>query len=347
MTKTLLSLFILVFSFCRVSAQPYAIYHERSGIATGCGNAHFVSSLFPTPTDNVTISFTAAVALQVDEARIYYTTDGSNPSGSLGVGTASTQVITCAINCNASGATTITGIIPHQQGGVIVKYIISGWDRGNMVEVFGNSSLCSGCTPITTSTNATTFSYAVQGVLPISFVNITAAEGKSIIRVYWASAQESNMAYYEIYRSRNSLHFEKIGIRTAIGNSPDRTDYYFDDQQPIVGNNYYRVVAVDLQGKTAATKIIRVLFGKNDNSVVIFPNPSASILNVRVADLVRGDYVIKVFDNGGRLLFNNRVTHNGADGVYPIHLPNPLAKGNYRLVLTNKYQFYTASFIIR
>ncbi len=347
MVKLLLSSLLVFVSFSQADAQGYAVYHEQTTTSAGCGGTRFLSALLPSPADTVSITFTAAASLQVSQARIYYTTDGSNPSGAMGTGTATTQVAICNIRCTGSGNTAITGSIPPQQGGTPVKYILSGWNNTGSVEVFGNSTLCGGCVPITTSTNATIFAYLVQGVLPINFVNITAVERKSSIRVYWASAQESNMAYYEIYQSRNSLQFEKIGTRTAVGNSTGRTDYYFDDLAPDIGNNYYRVVAVDQQGKTAATKIIRVLFGKNDNSLVIFPNPSANVLNIRVAAVVKGNYAIKVFDNGGRLLADTRVAHNGADGVYPINLPAPLARGNYRLVFTNKYQFYTASFMIR
>jgi hypothetical protein len=155
------------------------------------------------------------------------------------------------------------------------------------------------------------------------------------------------MAYYEIYRSKNSLQFEKVGTVTALGNTTQRTDYFFDDQLPYFGNNYYRVTAVDRNGKTASTSIMRVLFGKNDNSIVVFGNPTASLLNIRVVDIIKGEYAIRIFENSGRLVYESKVSHNGADGIYPVQLPQPLAKGNYRLVLTNRYQFYQSSFLLQ
>jgi hypothetical protein len=187
----------------------------------------------------------------------------------------------------------------------------------------------------------------VQGVLPITFTRFTGREGAKVIRLLWSSAQENNMERYEVYRSRNSLQFEKVGTVAALGNTNQPTGYFFDDQQPTLGNNYYKVTAFDKTGKSVSTSIIRIVFGKNDNSLVVFSNPSGDLLNIRVVDVIRDEYAIRVFENSGRLVYNGKVAHNGADAIYPIPLPKALAKGNYRLVLTNKYQFFRSSFVIK
>jgi hypothetical protein len=347
MKKIVLLFYVYFFLWVPVQyGQNYLAYHERSTAATGCGTVRYLSNVQPAPIDTLRIGFKVQQQLNTGQAAIYYTTDGSNPSGSLGLGTGATQVAQALPGCSSNGYTAVEGLIPPQPAGTIVKYIFSVWNSNNF-EVFGNSEICGGCVPITTSTNAKQFMYSVQGVLPITFVNFVAREGNKVVRLYWASAQESNMAYYEVYRSKNSLQFEKIGTVTALGNTTQRTDYFFDDPQPYFGNNYYRVTAVDRNGKSVSTSIMRVLFGKNDNSIVVFGNPSSSLLNVRVVDIVKGDYAIRIFESGGKLIHESPLKHNGADGVYPVQLPQPLAMGNYRLVLTNRYQFYQSSFLLQ
>lgn len=342
----------LLFSICifllvpKQYGQNYWVYHERSLNETGCVSVRYLTNLLPLPTDTVHLGLKVQAQFNANQAAVYYTVDGSNPSGSLGQGTGTTLVGMATPTCSSNGYVVARVQLPPQPAGTIVKYIFSAWNSSNY-EVFGNSEQCPNCPPITTSTNAKQFMYAVQGVLPISFVNYTAREGNKVVRLYWASAQESNMDYYEIYRSKNSLQFEKIGTVAAVGNTTQRTDYFFDDQLPYFGNNYYRVTAVDRNGKTASTSIMRVLFGKNDNSIVVFGNPTASLLNIRVVDIVKGEYAIRIFENSGRLVYESKVSHNGADGIYPVQLPNPLAKGNYRLVLTNRYQFYQSSFLLQ
>ncbi len=337
---------ILLFFTMSGLSQGSLLYHERTMGTTGCGGTAYANTLLPAPADSVKLSFKVAASLNASLPRIYYTTDGSNPSGVTGIATGTTKVVEAAFRCTVGGYSIATGIIPPLPSGTIVKYIISA-SAGQGYEVFGNSAPCGGCQPIVTSTYATAFTYTVQGVLPIHFVNFTAREGSKAIRLYWASAQEANMSRYEVYHSRNSLQFDKLGTVTALGNSNQRTDYFFDDQRPLTGNNYYKITAFDRGGQSVSTSIIRVLFGKNDNSVVVFANPSANFINVRVVDIVKGDYAVRVFDNGGKLLVNERLNHNGADAIYPVALPRALAKGNYRLVLTNKYQFYRSAFMIQ
>jgi hypothetical protein len=348
MKQNLLVLFFTVSQLLSVtSGQNYLVYHERSTSSTGCGTVNYLNHIQPAPSDSVSISFKVSSQLNAGQAVVYYTTDGSNPSGTLGQPTGTTQVVAGVFGCGSNNYINVTGTVPPLPSGTVVKYIFSVWATGTNYEVFGNSQVCSGCQPIVTSTNATQFTYAVQGVLPIAFINFTGREGDKAIRLYWASAQESNMDRYEIYRSKNSLVFERAGTVTAIGNNPQRTDYFFDDQQPQTGNNYYKITAFDKTGKSVSTSIIRILFGINDNSVVVFSNPLSNLINIRVVDIVRGEYAIRVFENSGKLIYNGKVAHNGADGVYPVQLPRPLARGNYRLVLTNKYQFYQSAFMIR
>jgi hypothetical protein len=347
MSKNLpLSIFMLFLMLSGIYGQNYLVYHERSTGSSGCGGINYLSHLQPAPADSVKITFNINSQVNAGQAVIYYTTDGSNPSGSFGGATGTTQVIPAVLGCSSGGFVNATGTVPSLPSGTIIKYIFSAWSSNGNYEFFGNSQVCTACQPILTSTNATIFTYSVQGVLPINFINFNGREGAKVIRVYWASVQESNMDRYEIYRSRNSLQFEKAGTVMAVGNSSQRTDYFFDDQQPSIGNNYYKVTAFDKTGKSVSTSIMRILFGKNDNSLVVFSNPSGDLLNVRVVDIIRGEYAIRVFENSGRLVYNGKIAHNGADAVYPVPLPQALAKGNYRLVMTNRYQFFRSAFLV-
>jgi hypothetical protein len=113
---------------------------------------------------------------QTNEVRVYYTTDGSDPSGSYGVGSGTTQVVTASYSCTYSDSgrgcqivDVISASIPAQPVGTTVKYIVSAWHDGPTgppsggVEVFGNSGTCETCFSCTDSTTrcATVFEYDV------------------------------------------------------------------------------------------------------------------------------------------------------------------------------------------
>jgi hypothetical protein len=105
-----------------------------------------------------------------NQVRVYYTTDGSAPSGSFGTPFGTTQVATASYTCTYSDQTqgcqvvdVVTGAIPAQPAGTTVKYIVSAWHSGGGNEVFANSGECSGCFSCTDSTTgcAATFQYNV------------------------------------------------------------------------------------------------------------------------------------------------------------------------------------------
>ena len=105
-----------------------------------------------------------------NQGRVYYTTDGTDPSGSFGTPFGTTQVATASFTCTYSDQTqgcqivdVLTGAIPPQPAGTTVKYILGAWHSGGGPEVFTNSGTCSGCFSCTDSTtgSATTFQYNV------------------------------------------------------------------------------------------------------------------------------------------------------------------------------------------
>jgi hypothetical protein len=100
--------------------------------------------------------------------RVYYTTDGSAPGGSLGTPSGTTQVVVGASVCTFSDDTqggqtveVISASIPAKSPGTTVKYILSAWHSGGGAEVFANSGTCKGCVSCTQSTCATMFQYTV------------------------------------------------------------------------------------------------------------------------------------------------------------------------------------------
>ena len=129
-------------------------------------------------------------------ARVYYTTDGSNPSGSLGAPVGTTQVLNASYTYVYSDQTqacqivdVLTATIPTQAAGKTVKYILSTYHSGIGIEVFANSGTCTGCFSCTNSTTgcATIFQYTVLAAPTAASVSVsgrvTTALGRGISNV--------------------------------------------------------------------------------------------------------------------------------------------------------------------
>lgn len=107
--------------------------------------------------------------------KVYYTTDGTSPTGNLGVGTGTTQVVDGSFVTTYQDQTqaclnvdVIAASIPPQPAGTTVRYIISAYHHGGGEEVFANSggAACASCFKCHSGTAgcATVFQYNVLAV---------------------------------------------------------------------------------------------------------------------------------------------------------------------------------------
>lgn len=67
--------------------------------------------------------------------------------------------------------------------------------------------------------------------------------------VAWTTLTEKNSDYFILEKSEDGSNFFQLIQSKAQGESSSPTDYFFFDNQPKVGVNYYRLTEVDLNGK--------------------------------------------------------------------------------------------------
>jgi hypothetical protein len=166
MKRALKTLFLCLLSLSCFSEANF-VYHEATTNTIGPNPLRFRDLLTPDRTQSVNVAFKIEWQFYWTNAVIYYTTDGSNPSGAFGVGSGTTQVVNALFNYNFGSplVDVVVGTIPAQPAGTTVKYIVSAWFAGGGDEIFGN-----GCgnapNPFCTTenrpaSNATVFQYTV------------------------------------------------------------------------------------------------------------------------------------------------------------------------------------------
>jgi hypothetical protein len=165
--KKILILFICLFFSSIVSAEPDYVYHEATTNTIGTSPLRFRDVLIPNRTQSIRIGFKIEFQFYWTNAVIYYTIDGSTPSGAFGIGNGTTQVVNAVFDHNFGSPVVdaVSGIIPAQPAGTTVKYIVSAWYNFGGDEIFGNGcgnaprTFCG--TENRPSSNATVFSYTV------------------------------------------------------------------------------------------------------------------------------------------------------------------------------------------
>ncbi|GEM_PF-7047094 len=88
----------------------------------------------------------------------------------------------------------------------------------------------------------------VSNTLPVRFSEVKTRLNNNGVDVLWNTSFEKNNDYFEVQRSANSSDFYKIGRVNGGENSDLQQTYSFQDLNPEMGINYYRIKQVDFDG---------------------------------------------------------------------------------------------------
>ena len=109
-------------------------------------------------------------------------------------------------------------------------------------------------------------------VTPVRLISFTVNKKNQQAELKWTTADEINMAQYEIERSSNGVDFATMGI-VKSGNQSSRYTYSFIDEHPVKGISYYRI---KMQGIAPSditySRIIAIDFD-NVAGIALYPNP--------------------------------------------------------------------------
>lgn len=117
--------------------------------------------------------------------------------------------------------------------------------------------------------NPTSVVLRFSSLMPVNFVSLIAKKESSGVAIIWKVADEKNVSGYEIEKSFDGLHFEKIGWVSATGN----TLYSFKDPN-LATKNYYKIRSVDLDNSYRFSAILKVSSDQQTVLLKAFPSPA-------------------------------------------------------------------------
>lgn len=156
--------------------------------------------------------------------------------------------------------------------------------------------------------------YEYQGepdsTLPVTLLSYTAKANGNHAQLQWQTTSESNNKGFVIYRAGQNGEFVQIGEVSAT------MQYTFTDKTPLNGNNYYKLVQVDNDGKKTDLGIRAVTFRLQPSTFSFYPNPTANIATVAFAP---GTYTqLQITDVNGKVL--QRIVINPSEGSKVVSL---------------------------
>ncbi len=133
--------------------------------------------------------------------------------------------------------------------------------------------------------------------LPLQFINysIISRNEKSVENI-WTTANEINVLHFNIQRSINGKDFITIGEVNAKNKT--NNEYSYLDNQPILGDNYYRIESIDKDGKISYSETKKIAISNSSSNINIYPNPAKDMINIDCSDASQ----IIIIDCFGRIV---------------------------------------------
>lgn len=176
-------------------------------------------------------------------------------------------------------------------------------------------------------------------VVPVSLTDLSAEKDNESIVLTWHTSWEANFKNYEIERSIDGIHFEKIAV--VVGQNL-RLYSLTDKKLPATSAAFYRLNMVDINGHSNFSKVISVRLTK-EPSVQVYPNPAKDFITLKTAKSFAKNTHISIIDVTGRILLQQTiiaVTEN-------INLDiRQLPAGRYFLRISSSSALINESFLI-
>jgi len=191
--------------------------------------------------------------------------------------------------------------------------------------------------PASYAVNRFSIVFAIQGPLPVTIRSIKAYRQQKNINVEWSTDNEINIKEYELEKSADGRNFASINIAKATASNGGSASYKFTDQSPFEGNNYYRILSIENDGKAAFTNIVKVVVpvSESNSKIVVYPNPvTGNTVSLQFNNIRKGNYTVKIFNNAGQLIATKLIEHSENVPVENIELSQKIVPGKYELIFT-------------
>ena len=182
-----------------------------------------------------------------------------------------------------------------------------------------------------------------SSTLPVQFLGISARQQDNAHLVEWQVGTEDNVDHYSIERSPNGSSFTEAGAVSASG----RHHYSWTDNHPYDNTSFYRVKAIDRDGKMRYSNIVQLSSGNSGAGISVYPNAvTGKQFMLQLNDLSAGSYSLQLYNTAGQPVLTKTIQHAGGNATQAILLPQSLAAGMYRLRLGNGKGGYGMSLVV-
>ena len=156
------------------------------------------------------------------------------------------------------------------------------------------------------------FYFGSEGsTLPLELLYFRGNLQGNTVNLQWETSNEINTSHFVVERSMDGTNFENINTVAGAGTALGSSKYAYPDQD--INNQpslifYYRLKMVDRDGSFKYSNIITITLPDVTDKLIVYPNPSEGIINIRITTTASGTAKWKLINNTGRVVMNQ--THH-------------------------------------
>jgi hypothetical protein len=157
------------------------------------------------------------------------------------------------------------------------------------------------------------------------------------VQIYWATASETNNAYFNIERSTDAEKWDTIATVPGAGNSNEIKYYSLNDNQYINSAAYYRLKQTDYNGHYKYSDWKYADCATIEPSVEFIPGnePNSNIMNVYIKNFKCHTAQMNVYDALGRLVYKKEINDINTEYFFTADFNN-LPNGRYFIQFTSQ-----------
>ena len=168
---------------------------------------------------------------------------------------------------------------------------------------------------------------------PVKFTDVKLFRKDAFVNVEFAVDDEKVVSLYSIQVAKDTLSFKDVKSITPknLGGS----EVYSEDAGTCnIGENYYRIRAVDAIGRITYSSVAKLILPVAEPSMNIYPNPSTSRqLFLHIAIVREGRYQVRALGLNGNVYQLGSLQLSGFKITQPIRLPDNITPGMYKVQL--------------
>lgn len=171
--------------------------------------------------------------------------------------------------------------------------------------------------------------YGPNSTLPIQLNSFSAAKKGNSVQLNWNASMDAE-SRFNVQRSDNGINFSTIGtLYFPTGTNGLSNDYYFTDESPLSGVNYYRLEYTETGEMTLYSDVLSVRF-EVQTSFRVAPNPvSGAVIHVELAKSMKNRLTMRLLTITGRVIQQQEVNGNGRS--VQMNLNGAVSSGTYIL----------------